>query len=218
MNAAESKYFNTAVRMDRALISLLEEKPLDYITVSDICKRAKVNRSTFYLHYENICDLLREASRYLLDGFFTCFPSEDASLSARLSAGEADELFFLTQKYLHPYLVYIRDNARVFSTALAHIRPLGFDAVYQRLFQTVFDPILDHFHYPTADRRYVMLFYLNGINAVVVAWLEGGCRESIEDMSRVIEESVLGANRQMPTLRPLPEGGEENMQDHGLCC
>lgn len=204
MNAAESKYFNTAVRMDQALIALLEEKPLDYITVSDICKRARVNRSTFYLHYENICDLLREASQRLLDDFFACFPTEDASLSARLSANGSDELFFLTQKYLHPYLTYIRDNARVFSTALAHIQPLGFDAVYQRLFQTVFDPILDHFHYPTADRRYVMHFYLNGINAVVVAWLDGGCRESIEEMSRILRACVLGAGEQMSALVSFP--------------
>ena len=56
MNKSESKYFNTAKNMDKALISLLEEKSFEYITVSEICKRAEVNRSTFYLHYENTVD------------------------------------------------------------------------------------------------------------------------------------------------------------------
>lgn len=30
MNKSESKYFNTALRMDEALLALLEEKDLDY--------------------------------------------------------------------------------------------------------------------------------------------------------------------------------------------
>ena len=73
MNKSESKYFNTARKMDLALISLLKKKPLEYISVSEICKTAGVNRSTFYLHYENIGDLLNETTRYLLNDFLSYF-------------------------------------------------------------------------------------------------------------------------------------------------
>ena len=41
MNKSESKYFNTALRLDEALIELLEEKDLEYITVKEICQRAR---------------------------------------------------------------------------------------------------------------------------------------------------------------------------------
>ena len=61
MNKSESKYFNTAIKMDKALIKLLDKKPFDYITVKEICQEAGVNRSTFYLHYENTVELLEEA-------------------------------------------------------------------------------------------------------------------------------------------------------------
>ena len=47
MNKSESKYFHTAVKFDRALLSLLERKSFDYITVSELCAEAGVNRSTF---------------------------------------------------------------------------------------------------------------------------------------------------------------------------
>ena len=47
MNKSESKYFNTAIRMDEALIALLEKKDFEYITVKEICDKAGVNRSTF---------------------------------------------------------------------------------------------------------------------------------------------------------------------------
>ena len=50
MNAFNSKYFKIALRMDEALIALLEKKDLEYITVKEICEEADVNRSTFYLH------------------------------------------------------------------------------------------------------------------------------------------------------------------------
>ena len=71
VNKLESKYFNTAAKMNLALISLLKKKSLEYITVSEICKAAGVNRSTFYLHYETIGDLLNETTRYLLNDFLS---------------------------------------------------------------------------------------------------------------------------------------------------
>ena len=58
MNKHESKYFNTALLFDEALIELLNQKDIEYITVKEICKKAGVNRTTFYLHYETIDDLL----------------------------------------------------------------------------------------------------------------------------------------------------------------
>lgn len=61
MNRFETKYSNSARAMDEALIYLLNDKDYDYITIKEICKKAGVNRSTFYLHYENIDDLLKES-------------------------------------------------------------------------------------------------------------------------------------------------------------
>ena len=81
MNKSESKYFNTAVRFDRALLSLLEKKPFEYVTISELCEEAGVNRSTFYLHYENTADLLKEATAYVLDNFASYFLYETFMLS-----------------------------------------------------------------------------------------------------------------------------------------
>lgn len=62
LNKSESKYFATADRMDEALLKLLERKDLAYITVKEVCEVAGVNRSTFYLHYESMTDLLSESA------------------------------------------------------------------------------------------------------------------------------------------------------------
>ena len=92
MNKSESKYFNTAVRMDEAFLSLLEQKDCAYITVKEICEKAGVNRSTFYLHYETIGDLLAESVQYMQKQFFSHF---------------SGETFYLRRKAPHPVSKYL---------------------------------------------------------------------------------------------------------------
>ena len=192
MNRSESKYFNTAVKMNEALIALLEIKDFAYITVSEICKTAGVNRSTFYLHYETVGDLLEETTRNLLIKFRAYFPQEDEEFTAALQSGDNGRLNFITEQYLHPYLSYMMDHRWVFSAALSNIGTLGFDRVFRRMYEQVFDPILEHFGYPEVRRPYVMQYYLNGITAVVTLWLKNGCKESIEEISETVRECVFG--------------------------
>ena len=192
MNKSESKYFNTAKKMDKTLISLLEEKSFEYITVSEICKRAEVNRSTFYLHYENTVDLLDETAKYLLNDFMSYFSVDAKSVIEKFSESSLDELNFISDEYLHPYLSYIKDNKRVFSTVMLHSVSFGFSEIFQRLYENIFNPILERYNYPTADRRYSMMFYLNGITAVVTEWLKDGCEKTIEEISKIIYGCIFG--------------------------
>ncbi len=196
MNKSESKYFNTATKMDLALISLLKKKPFEYITVSEVCERAGVNRSTFYLHYETINDLLNETTRYLLNDFLSYFSTDTQSVSLNLMNCELDELVFIGDKHLTPYLTYINDHKEVFATALLHNKTLGFEDVYKRMFENIFNPILDRFHYPPNNRQYVMMYYLNGINAIVSEWLKNGCNKSIKEISEIIKVCVYGFKRE----------------------
>jgi AcrR family transcriptional regulator len=48
----------TRDRLGDALMALIQEKPLDSITVQDVLDRADVGRSTFYVHYRDKDDLL----------------------------------------------------------------------------------------------------------------------------------------------------------------
>ena len=194
MNKAESKYFNTAKKMDNALISLLDEKSFEYITVSEICKKANVNRSTFYLHYENTVDLLNETVRYLLDDFSAYFDVDKKSLISKFEKNTLDELNFIADEYLHPYLNYIKINKKIFSTVLTHSDLFGFNEIFQRLYENIFDPILKRFNYPLSDRKYVMMFYLNGITAIVNEWLKDDCKRNIEEISEIINICIFGKN------------------------
>ena len=192
MNKSESKYFNTATKMDLALISLLKKKPFEYITVSEICETAGVNRSTFYLHYETIGDLLNETTRYLLDGFLSYFSKDTQSIARNLKDCELNELVFICDKYLTPYFTYIKEQKEVFKVSLAQNKILGFEDVYKQMFEKIFNPILERYNYPIADRQYAMMFYLNGITAIVKEWLKDGCEKTIEEVSQIICGCIFG--------------------------
>ena len=63
---------NRRVRMTKkllkdAILELMETRGLDRVTVTDICAAADVNRSTFYAHYEDVHQLLREIEDGMLE-------------------------------------------------------------------------------------------------------------------------------------------------------
>ena len=192
MNKSESKYFHTAVKFDRALLALLEKKSFEYITVSELCAEAGVNRSTFYLHYENTCDLLCEATQYVMDRFLSYFSVDTQTIASRFTDCDLQDLNFIHEDYLRPYLTFIRENRRIFSAVLSHPSIFQFESIFQRLFDHIFDPILDRFRYPAGERKYVMMFYLRGLTAIITEWLNDGCRKSIEEISTIIHSCIFG--------------------------
>ena len=192
MNKNESKYFNTAVRMDEALISLLEKKDFEYITVKEICEAAGVNRSTFYLHYENTSDLLKETTAHITDRFFSYFSKDTQNISQRFQSGELKELMFITPEYLMPYLTFIKENQRVSKTAIRQFGSMGFDGLYSDMLREIFNPVLTRYRIPEAERKYTLKFYLWGITAIVMEWLDNNCTDSIDSISKTITACVIG--------------------------
>ena len=192
MNKNESKYFNTAIKMDEALIILLEKKDFAYITVKEICETAGVNRSTFYLHYENTSDLLRETTKYIIDKHLAYYSAETSSISLRYEDCKKDELVFITAEYLIPYLTFIKENQRIFKVAIKQFDSMRFGDVYEKMFTHIFSPILCRFKVPVSKHAYIMKFYLTGIFAIVMEWLGKDCADSIENIVSVITDCVLG--------------------------
>ena len=195
MNKSESKYFNTATKMDLALISLLKKKPFEYITVSEICKVAGINRSTFYLHYETVADLLDEATKYLLNDFLSYFSQDTQTIAHHIMDCNLEDLVFVCDKYLIPYLSYIKDNKEIFYTALSHVKMFGLEDIYVRLFENIFNPILNRFNYPHDYRKFVMMYYLNGINGIINEWLKCDCKTDVDEISKIIIVCIFGLNK-----------------------
>lgn len=53
--------------LKKEFMKLLEEKTLDNITVTELAKKCQIERKTFYYHYENLEQLIREIFESELD-------------------------------------------------------------------------------------------------------------------------------------------------------
>lgn len=190
MNKSESKYFKTAEKMDAALIALIAKKDFEYITVKEICEKADVNRSTFYLHYENTFDLLEESIRYMMKKFYSYFNNEEENIYKKISDSPQNELIFIEAKYLFPYLSYVKDNKHFFLTVLKNPQLFRSDKIYSKLFQDIFDPVLNRFYIPSSERNYIMMFYLGGMMSIISEWVKNDCAEPIEKLIDIIEKCI----------------------------
>lgn len=190
MNKAESKYFNTAVKMDKAFLDILEKKDLEYITVKEICKYAGVNRSTFYLHYENIGDLLNESVQYMFDRLLTYFPDKDVSVIHDIENADLNELYLITPKLLNPYLTFILEHKKLFATSLSKSDSLRLNESYDKMVTNVLSRILDRFGISENRKNYMLTFYIHGIIAVIAEWLKNDCAESIDFIIDIISEQI----------------------------
>ena len=172
MNKQESKYQYTASLMDEAFLLLLEQKEYDTITVKEICQKAGVNRSTFYLHYETMNDLLEETVGMIND----CFK---ASLSS-VPTDDPSKVVLTSEKYLRPYLNFIKENRRAYK--VIHQKDHLFDSqkTFESFYQSIFSPALTHFGVSEKDKKYVFAFYTQGTVAIIGKWLEDNCRDDID--------------------------------------
>lgn len=73
MNKNDLRVIKTKKALHKALIELINEKNLDEISITDICKKAQVNRGTFYGHYLQKEDLFNEVMEEIMNDLLKAY-------------------------------------------------------------------------------------------------------------------------------------------------
>ena len=189
LNKSESKYYNTACLMDEALILLLEKKEYSFITVKEICEKAGVNRSTFYLHYETMDDLLSECIEYIGNKINKKFTNKVINKQV-IKSSQLEVLLLITPEYLLPYLEFIKENKAIYKIAYSQPSLLKEQYVINHLYINIFEPILDRFLVPKIEQKYMMSFYLYGMSAVILDWIKNDCKEEIQTIINILTKCL----------------------------
>ena len=190
MNKNETKYLATARLMNEALFLLLEKKNYEFITVKEICEKAGVNRSTFYLHYETMEDLLTESIEYIIEKRNSIYREQEVLDREKIDSCSLDELVLITPSYILPYLQFVKENIRIFNAILSQPKTLRVRTIFNQLFDDYITHIMARFDIPEKDRRYMLTYYLSGINAVIMAWVRNECKEETEYIANLLIECV----------------------------
>lgn len=196
MNRSESKFRNTASKMNRALLNLLERKQFSEISIMEICAEAGVNRSTFYAHYDNTYDLLQESFQGIVNNFLTECTFDAAPNIGRLESVDKDDLNFITPKYLVPYLQYVKKHRRLFKIYAENARVFNANRMDEYMVETLFVPILQK--YGVTDKKlvyYMQKFFLKGIDAIVGEWVRHDCEDDVLFICEIIIYCVRPVSR-----------------------
>lgn len=162
-------------KIEKVFIKLLQTKEIEKISVIDIVKLAKVNRSTFYANYIDIYDLRDKVAEKMYQEFILLYPKEVQEKKHSYN--------FL------PMFQNIKEN-QIFYTTLFK---LEFD--FSIFFMTDLETEEMKRYYGSSDyMEYHIEFFKAGIFATIRKWLQSGCKESPEEMAEILKSEYIGKN------------------------
>lgn len=172
-----AKAHATHALIKQAFLDLSKHKNAEKISVREICNVAQINRSSFYLHFVDIYDLIEEVNQDMMKGMEEILTQAMTDESVPLKQ-VFTELFRFIKKsecFLSSYYRNRRSSLReldltksepFLSRMISAGKSLGFE--------------------DEREIRYHLLFFTAGFSAITEEWILGGCVETPEYLSDLI--------------------------------
>ena len=161
---------NTKYVLGDSLKKLLQKKPLNKITVTEIVNDCGMNRMTFYYHFKDIYDLLEwvcvEDAKRTLDGMESNYANWKEALY---------KIFTLVQEnrptVIHAYSSMSRDYLEKYIYRLT-----------DTLFMSVIDDIDTSKNLNQKDKEFIASFYKYAFLGIVLNWIDNNMQEDPKDI------------------------------------
>lgn len=156
-----------------ALLELLKQKKYENISVTEICKKAKLSRKTFYVYFAQKDDLLSHLS-------------EDLCLAFSLTDDFSGYYhFFVFWYHLQDWLEVLIANNLFYPITMQSIYKYN-ELLYPKNWN---ESLGEHFE----KRSLILEFVYAGLMRLVVRWHENGFKESPEEMAALADFILSGA-------------------------
>lgn len=186
----------TEPRLRAALTELLAERGLETISVSDITRRAGVNRGTFYAHYTDKHDLVQQLINGVLEDLTNIVLGEEgvaADAEGEDREEPADEpgaVEPIPFERVQAALVYARDHYAL----LAALTDNGTDQRIYEQMKALIGELVERsarqhgitVDYGDVPEDYAREMMLSGVASVIWLWLRRGCPESPRGIATII--------------------------------
>ncbi len=173
---------NTKRRLHEGLLQLMEQRPIQEISVKELTELVDVNRGTFYFHYSDLYALLREMEQDFFDAF-------SRTLHETVPHGEA------AYSYLRAIFGFLGEN-RSFCRIM--LGPNGDMQFVERVKALVEDTC--SFFWRAKDRdadpsRYEMynVFIINGCIGLIQKWLADADVTGPDEMATLAATIILAS-------------------------
>ena len=154
-------------KIEKIFIEKLQTKEINQISITDICKEANLNRSTFYANYIDIYDLANKVGKRLEEEVSSLYQEERETKNN-------------TNNFLKLFN-HIKENQIFYRTYFK----LELDKYH---LIDKYDYNLSNILYQDKHIDYHIEFFKAGLNAIIKKWLYNGCKESPEVINNIIKE------------------------------
>ena len=176
--------------LEQALLSLIKEKAFESISVQEIIDRANVGRATFYEHYDNKEDLLQSG----FDGLEARL--KERQREALACGSNLDERLFA---FSHELLAHAYEHRDVFP---AMVGKRGGAVIQHVLRKLLVGLVREDVKSGTPKEgansvpaEAIVQFLANGLFGLLVWWLNGRMRLSVEDVNAIFRQLAVPAVR-----------------------
>ena len=161
------KYTRNMIR--NVFIEMLDERPFDEITVTDLVTRCEINRKTFYRHYRSISDVVTEFENELLSDFSDILKTSNTSIFNIGSVlGEISALISSNQEY---FVKLLKLNPELFSTGRVK-------AMLRRAIEIALRDVCVVNDEQTLHA--LSEFTVSGVLSLYSGWFDSGCTGSLD--------------------------------------
>lgn len=170
-NDARVRY--TTMRIKKAFLTCLAQKPVSKITVKEICDIAEINRATFYKHYEDTFDLLRKLEDEAIEGM-----QKNILACKKITS----------QGMLITILKNIRDTGNSYAVLTSQNGDPGLAARISEVFYQEFRPLMAErlSGYTENEQNAAYLFVAGGSGHLISAWINNGMQTPPEQVANDI--------------------------------
>ncbi len=161
----------TKTLLKTSLIELMQSGSIQKITIKSICEKADLNRSTFYLHYDDQYALLRDVEQETIDNALAYLQNVDSGISSLA--------------YVQALMDYIRKHKAVFQVLLCHQEAQTFQALFARNITAHLKSRL-HFSCKPEVETYIFSFLVQGCASILRDWINNDFDVSGDEIASLI--------------------------------
>lgn len=180
----------TKKKIYQALIKLSKTKFIRDVTVSELCRTAAINRSTFYLHYQDIDDLILELGEGNIHFFVESV--KDKKLSPSTIDLSGNQTIFIDYKDLVETIKHAENEKEVVMMLLGKHGDPHFATELKNAIRDLLSYFLQDYYpqlkskFPNVPDDYLAIILFDTSAEIILYWMEKGMQETPEKISEII--------------------------------
>lgn len=164
-----SKILKTKNTLREALFALISKKDLNEITVSELCAKARINRTTFYKYFALPADVLREY-------FIEINDSVLGQINITYSSSMREDTY---AKMLHICKVYY-ENRKIMKIYVSNMQDI----------MTMMTSVISKNPVGGLRENSLIYFLAGGVAALILQWAQSGFALTPQEISTILTDYI----------------------------